>query len=467
MLTKRAMAIQSVLESHVMKRREETLRKFEGKEDALSKNERAKAIKEYDVKYILLEGAKYSDQVQIATHVAKGVHPDLKVKNVTNILVDTVLHKEMKCVGSHSIIEREFIADSTGNGAVNKKGYELHLLMQVIFEGEKIIDILTRDDPDAMAALGEFMGKEQFNPSQLKDLYRDKCEELSSHNLAKQLYWFVEGDPVDDDSYHLLAPLYPSSLIHRIYGEIHRDRFGEENSLARKARSEDKPSTYIFKRYPKLAVQKLGGTKPQNISQLNSERRGANYLLSSSPPIWRSNNDRMYLGIDSTLNYFRSFEGVNTLVKQLIALLKSDPSNTMETRKRRENIERALGQSLATFGLSIRQSFEPGWTRSPECNLVLCEQIWLDPERAELPARPDFEEQDLGFQQALAWKDWPDQVAHRFGNWLNDILRKENLPVGDIEHRHWARQAIIDAEWPATFNRNHALQDQGSEVKHG
>ena len=40
--------------------------------------------------------------------------------------------------------------------------------------------------------------------------------------------------------------------------------------------------------YASLAVQELGGTKPQNISQLNSERRGDNYLLASLPPVWKT-----------------------------------------------------------------------------------------------------------------------------------------------------------------------------------
>ena len=40
--------------------------------------------------------------------------------------------------------------------------------------------------------------------------------------------------------------------------------------------------------YPDLAVQSFGGTKPQNISRLNSLRGGKSYLLRSTPPIWIS-----------------------------------------------------------------------------------------------------------------------------------------------------------------------------------
>src|SRR5690606_36415579 len=100
--------------------------------------------------------------------------------------------------------------------------------------------------------------------------------------------------------------------------------------------------------------------------------------------------------------------------------------------------------------------------------LPLCEQLWLDPERVVLPPRPECLEEDLAFSEAFAWKDWPDEVAHRFGNWLNAILTEHGLPVGDAEHAHWAKQAIVDAEWPAPLQRR-ALRngDAESEVAHG
>src|SRR5690606_29857228 len=100
-----------------------------------------------------------------------------------------------------------------------------------------------------------------------------------------------------------------------------------------------------YRNYQNLSVRKLGGTKPQNISQLNSERGGVNYLLSSSPPVWKNAAKKSYLGIESAFNRFRSFEDAHLLVKKLISLLKSDPEKTMETRQKRERIEQALAQA--------------------------------------------------------------------------------------------------------------------------
>ncbi|MBF7055095.1 type I-F CRISPR-associated protein Csy1, partial [Halomonas sp. KAO] len=112
----------------------------------------------------------------------------------------------------------------------------------------------------------------------------------SSHVMGKQLYWLVGDDPTDDTAYHLLAPLYATALTHRFYAQVSPNTwfFGDHNKAARKALKDKAPFEGGYTSYPNLAVQKLGGTKPQNISQLNSERGGQNYLLASLPPNWDS-----------------------------------------------------------------------------------------------------------------------------------------------------------------------------------
>lgn len=451
MLTQRGQAIKSTLIEHVKNRLDETLEKIGDKDDSASKKSRKKAREEYDLAYVLLEGSKYSDQVQIATHLAKAIHPDLKVRDTTNIFSTPNPMKDSTLVGHSSLTGKKWSADATGNGAINKKGYELHLLLQTPFEGTPYIDMLVNDDQDAVSIIRDILAQSGSNEDQVTQIYTNKAKAAASHTLAKQIFWLVGDNPADDRNFHLLAPLYPSSLIHLVHKELTEARFGQQNSEVRKLRKEKLPSIHTYMEYKGIAVQKLGGTKSHNISQLNSERRGMSYLLSSCPPIWESSDRKSYLGIESALNRFRSFEDANLLVKKLITLLKSDPEKTMDTRQKRERIEQALAQALANFGSAIRNGYEPGWTRNPECNLSPHQKNWLDPDRAELPSRPDFEAEDREFQQALERKDWPDQVATDFALWLNAVLRKEDLPVGDAELKHWAKQAIVDAEWPATI----------------
>ena len=75
------------------------------------------------------------------------------------------------------------------------------------------------------------------------------------------------------------------------------------------------------------------------------------------------------------------------------------------------------------------QLLPPGWTSSEDCLLPKAEQYWLDPQR-----------DDEDFQQQRHSTDWPRDVAERFGNWLNARLRRQQLSMGDAEHREWRRE---------------------------
>ena len=160
------------------------------------------------------------------------------------------------------------------------------------------------------------------------------------------------------------------------------------------------------------------------------------------------------LNIETALDRFGCFTGVRPLVKLLADFLLTDPHRNMQTRARREAIEQALGLQMSAFAASIQVGSDPGWTRDPDCRLPLCEQLWLDPERPELPLREGQEQEDADFNAAHERGDWPDEVAGRFANWVNAQLREAGLTsVGDSEYKHWARQAIVDATWPVPMQR--------------
>lgn len=72
-------------------------------------------------------------------------------------------------------------------------------------------------------------------------------------------------------------------------------------------------------------------------------------------------------------------------------------------------------------------------------------------------------EADQAFTAAFARQAWAEEVAHRFGNWLNGILLQRGLPVGETEQAHWARQAVIEAETSQSW----AVDEAAVEVTHG
>src|SRR2546427_271286 len=123
----------------------------------------------------------------------------------------------------------------------------------------------------------------------------------------------------------------------------------------------------VFHDYPGLAVQKMGGTKPQNISQLNSERGGVNYLLASLPPVWRSSDVRLPVHASSVFD--RLFIGrpeVRSTVRKLRAFLATDPEPNLQTRERREAFMDALIDEMVSLAGEVQQTLPAGWSRDVE-----------------------------------------------------------------------------------------------------
>ncbi|WP_434155760.1 type I-F CRISPR-associated protein Csy1 [Pseudomonas sp. JZ134] len=442
----RSAAFRQAIAAFINERREAKLKGTDDEQSAAK----------YEYTTWLTDAARRVSQIQAVTHVLKATHPDARGSSLYVTPNELPQHIE---IGTHCLGDR-YDTDIVGNAAA----LDVYKFLKLDIEGLRLLDWFQQDDPDLLAALHHDPAIAREWADAFKSLIRGQ-DSFASHPMAKQIYWCVSGEPTDDAGFHLLQPLFSSSLTHAVHQNIQDARFGESNKLARQARREKAAHDSPCREYLNLVARKLGGTKPQNISQLNSDRGGVNYLLASLPPTWSQDRPRKFLYIDSVMPRFIHYEGVRELVEALCRLLESNPGKTMETRVHRERIEQALGQSLAAFGMEIRHLFQPGWTRDDNCRLPLCEQIWLDPERTELAVSDEHRDEDLAFIEAYEWKNWPNEVAHRFGNWLNGILQKRDLPVGDVEHAHWARQAIIDADWPASMQRRALPSGQG-ETSH-
>lgn len=437
----RCLLIRQAMQAHVQKRLQQALAKLEGKkEDATTKQRRQAALEKFQLPSILEKGAAAASRIAISSHIAKGIHPDLKVKNVTNLAVDFSSIASLKELGSHVLNPAASLLDATGDGAYNAAAYELYLLLDSQFEGQKLSSLLVQKDEDAIAALQ--LGQPDGFAAQCLELLHDKCVKGAAHTLSKQIYWLKSGgDPSDDADFEVLVPLYPASLVHQAYLHIQEHRFGEANKAARLARRERKHHNGIYCEYPNLAVQKLGGSKPQNISHLNLERREGNYLLSSLPPVWKPSAVRLPVGASSIFDkLFIARPEVRRTLKVLRKFLESDPAPNMETREQRESLVDTLVDELVALAGELQQVMPAGWSLDAQRfdKLNRDEQLWLDPLRAELA------EQDA-FAQEWLRMDWPAEIGKRFGRWLNQQLQNR-LPVGDVEARVWAKELLADED---------------------
>jgi CRISPR-associated protein Csy1 len=365
----------------------------------------------------LEDAARRAAQIQAVTHSLKPVHPDAKG---TNLYSPPGTLAAIELVGSHCLGEA-FAGDVVGNAAA----LDVYKFLKQMHEGRSLLALSVEGDADLAAALSDDPAQAQAWLQAFATLTEPRGR-VTSHTLAKQLYWQTGDDVQANESYHLLSPLYASSLAHRVYETLQDDRFSEAAKAARDARKVNTFSERPVHEYPQMAVQQLGGTKPQNISQLNSERRGNNCLLASLPPVWRSTDLKPLLNTDSMFHRYSRRPEVRQAVKALLAFLKTDPTRNVATRSKRAAWVNLLIDEFLQFTAELR-SLEPGWSQTPQCKLTESECRWLDDDGvkatdAELDRAPPT--------------DIPERISAAFANWLNAQLRPP-LPMGDPEFLEW------------------------------
>ncbi len=419
----RVTELRALIADFLKKRLDDKLDKIKDTDEtAIEARQREKA--RFDREAWLKNAAHRARQIQLVTHVLKATHPDLKIDVATSLYIKPKKLASIAEVGSH-ILGDDFVDDATGNAAA----LDIYDFLTQRYADATILDLARASDADLSNALSEDQELASSWMKAFSVVVESPCKKLTSHTLAKQLYWLTGNDAHDDAGFHLLAPLYASSLTHRVYQTVQDDRFSEEATAAREAKKKGEYSERPVREYPQLAIQKLGGSNTQNISQLNNKRRGENLLFASLPPTWRSVDLKPLLGTDSMFPRYSRRPEVKQLVKALLAFLKSNPVNNRETKERRTELINGLIDEFLQFSAELR-SLPPGWSQTPECRLANSEKHWLDPE---------------GVEQALASEGLPlptdtaERVSPLFANWLNAQLR-DPLPMGDPEYLEWRNQ---------------------------
>ncbi|MDH4482977.1 MAG: type I-F CRISPR-associated protein Csy1 [Rhodoferax sp.] len=362
------------------------------------------------------DAARRVVQIQAVTHSLKPIHPDAKGSSLYR--EPATLHPSA-AVGTHSL-GKAFAADVVGNAAA----LDVYKFLKLSHDGHSLLELAVQGDADLTAALTDNTVLAQQWMAAFASLAEARGT-ASSHTNAKQLYWLVGNGAHDDGAFHLLAPLYPTSLVHRVYQQIQDDRFSEDVKAARAARKAGNYHSRPVREYPQLAIQKLGGTKPQNISQLNSERRGDNCLLASIPPIWKSEDVRPLLRVSSLFKVYGRRRAVAQQARALRLFLQGDPPRNKPTRRQVQEWVQSLIDELVLFQAELF-TLAPGWSQADECRLSAGQRAWLDPLG-----------QALG---AMDQDDGADTVAADFARWVNAQLR-DPLPVGDREFLEWRKLA--------------------------
>ena len=390
---------------YIQQRRDEKLEK--------EKNaaKRVEITAKYEPETWLSNAARRARQLSFITHAAKYIHGDSRGSSVEAVNTDSLTSDGY--IFTHSVSEVAY--DVVGNAAALDVGK----LLLLEHGGQKLIDALRRGDNAPLLAIAPDADTAQEWVDGFLSVLASP--EPSAHKYSKQCYW-----PVQSEKYHILIPLYATSLAHTIHAAIQHARFSDEAKATREARRREEYANQEDVRYPDLAVQSFGGTKPQNISQLNSQRGGKAYLVSCGPPDWQRQTTPP---LNITSIFSQRFE--RRLYREHIQPLRdflqrvADRPNNDRIKKQRAQRLDAIVDEILNRAAFIQQ-LPPGWSADPDCRLSSVECYWLDPERVKT---------DEEFRAQRDATDWPAEVAQHFAIWLSHKLESDTLAFGAVEQR--------------------------------
>lgn len=378
----------------------------------------------------LADAAKRVTQIQLASHTLKAIHPDARG---TNLYVDAPTCTDAHLLGTHSL-QAQRADDVVGNAAA----LDVFKFLKLQHQGQTLLARLTQQDNATLKALSD----DAAQATQWAQAFAAIVEgqgSAASHTLAKQLYF-----PLAEGGYHLLAPLFPTALVHGVHLRLQEDRFSESAKAARTAKRAQQAHPHGYCDYPDMAVRNMGGSKPQNISQLNSERGGANHLLASVPPVWKDQGMQPPLRVASVFDK-RGLIGrdrtVYLIAKALRTFLekKANVDNNMHIRDQRAELVQAIIDSVLDIATAL-QCLKGGWSVDPMCKLSWAQKQWLDvdalPAAQEAYNQAQTKNQDSTLAPPEA-TEWRERVAEDFARWLNATISTPKTPMGQDEFVAW------------------------------
>ncbi|EOF4701999.1 MAG: type I-F CRISPR-associated protein Csy1 [Klebsiella huaxiensis] len=395
--------------------KEATKRLVQGEEASVIAQERRDLEVKYQPRSWLTDAARRAGQISLVTHAAKFTHGDSKSSSI---------YRETP--GDEGYLSTAALPQLSADAVGNAAALDVAKLLQTDVDGDSLLACLKRGEHRPLMAFAE-------NEAQLAQWVAGFNQALipaqpSSHKLAKQIYFPV------GEGYHLLSPLFATSLAQAMHEKMVAARFGEEAKAVRNAHRAGKWHEQPDVRYPNLAEMHFGGTKPQNISALNSSRGGRIWLLPSQPPKWRI-LDRAPQNMSNLFALRGVFNrAASGIVSQMVFLLKENADkNNRHIRGARARYVDELIDLLFMHASTFQQEEWQGWSdNSPD--LPLHQQLWLDPWRGEI---------DETFRLERDKGDWQLHVADDFARWLNQRLNKARLDVGIVERREWRTQSLF------------------------
>ncbi len=363
----------------------------------------------------LPSAAKRAKQLFLVSHPGKFTHPSAKISSV----IATAIQSPDGFVRTGNI---QAELDVFGNAAA----MDVYKFLSIeLKDGKSILSHLELGTPEIEKQL-TIPTASFYEVSQgLLGIKQDDDSAVKTSGKIKQVYFPV------GESYHLLSVLTPSNLMYKLKERINTMRFSDEAKEVREAKKKNHDHANTLSEVYGLSVIGFGGTKPQNISVLNSQNHGQSYLLSSIPPVLK----------DRTVQPPRKNFFVNNLwlkayaddFQKLHQLLLGDRNN-IHIRNKRDWIIRNIVFQV-TDRMWLVRHIEAGWSGSDHYqNLSHAQKIWLDQQYAE--------QRDENLE-------WMEPIKTDLTRWFINSYRKtigdQALDLGDDQMPH-IKSVIGDCE---------------------
>lgn len=406
----------------LVKTRDETIKKSANQAEVSDANNLYTSLalpieKQFEPIEWITQAASKAKAVSFSTHSAKFLNSSAKSTGglVTNFDESKPSHLITENIKIKSI-------DAIGGAGV----VSIAKLMMLTVDGDSLINQVKNGHVDALKA---FTKDESLLKMWFKGFEKAlTSDEIKSDNLGKQVFLPVGNTGCDSKDYHILCPLFPSTLAHELHRAVSSSRFDEESVLIRGARRNNQFHEKLDTFFPFTAVQMFGGSQPQNVSLLNQERLGKCYLLDCSPP-QVDNNQAPPCDVHSIFS--GDFESkASFLVRDFRIFLTglTEKDRVFKTRYKRDYafIERII-DTLFNYVASVQDSTKyAGWSNDTECETKREHALWLDV-YSPVPV----------FQNERESGAWIDVVADDFTFWLLSKLESEkHYTLGKLEERY-------------------------------
>lgn len=360
-----------------------------------------KKKKDISVKDWLKKAAKNSREIKFATNIGKYTNPDIPYKISINA-------KEYCKNSVEGYVSTADLQDDNMDAVYRSASVmtPAGILLLKLEDGKSVYFHLM-ENTDFIR--DEFIKGFDFSSEEYEDIRHEflmideanSIEETSS--LLSQVYF-----PDEEDEYHLLSVFNSSSMANAIFNKVNSMRQDMFES-----RNKDSEKAYVpYSAIKKITQVKIGGTQPQNVSQLNNNNLGRVFLLNNLPrPLFKKE--------EMQLPYGDFFKYVKYKIDEKVfwefhngwlaaGYKRADKNNkiveTYTLQKNRINLVMTVIDQILEQAAILR-TLEPGWSANK--NLSVNQQKWLDPNYEDndikLTKEPDNSMSDLlleyGFKQ--------------------------------------------------------------------